>query len=178
LEGRTAFFCYGNEGANETDADGHPKVLQHKHWYVPERHEQAGEREAYGALVRQCCYSGVEVPDDLWRYVSFGIARPLRRRQAEDMMRERDGMAAFDGWIAASASFVRDKGKVPPNEFRAFAYQPPSHVAADLRLKWRDWRMRLGVPPAQSSPAHQQRAGPNDDATLQPMRSEGERLRR
>ena len=49
---------------------------------------------------------------------------------------------------ADPTAVVRSKGKVPPNAFRAFGYQAPGHFTADLRLKWRDWRMRLGVPPA------------------------------
>jgi hypothetical protein len=179
LEGRTAaFFCYGDEGANETDPDGRPEVLQHRHWYDPDRDEPDDERESYGALVRQCRYSGVEVPDHLWRHVSFGVGRPYADDQAEDMLRERDSIAAFDGWVAAFAAFVREKGRVPPNEFRAFGYEPPGHRVADLRLKWRDWRMRLGMPRERSSPERQQRAGLNDDATTRPARSEGERLRR
>ena len=179
LEGRTAaFFCYGDGGANETGADGRPKALRHKDWYDPQRDELKDEREAYGGLVRQCRYSGIEVPDALWRHVSFGVGLPYADDQAEDMIRETDSLAVFDAWGAAFVAFVREKGKVPPNEFRAFGYQAPSHLAADMRLKWRDWRMRLGMPPAGSSPAQQQREGLNDDATIRPARSEGERLRR
>jgi hypothetical protein len=179
LEGRTAaFFCYGDEGANEVDADGRPKVLQNKNWYDPERDELGDERESYGGLVRQCRYSGVEVPDPLWRHVSFGVGRPYADDQAEHMLRERDSLAAFDDWTGAFTAFVRAKGKVPPNEFRAYGYRPPGHRLADLRLKWRDWRMRLGAPPPDSSPARQQRQGLNEDARLDPARSEGERLRR
>jgi hypothetical protein len=179
LEGRTAaFFCYGDEGANEVDADGRPLALRHKDWYVPKRDELRDERESYGGLVRQCRYSGIEVPDSLWQHVSFGVGRPYADDQAEDMRREHDSVAAFDAWVAAFADFVRQKGKVPPNEYRAFGYKPPGHFAADMRLKWRDWRMRLGMPPEGSSPARQQREGLNDDETLHPARSEGERLRR
>jgi hypothetical protein len=178
LEGRTAaFFCYGDEGADETDETGRPKALQHRDWYDPERDEVADEREAYGALVRQCRYSGIEVPDTLWRHVSFGVGKPYADDQAEDMMRETDGIAAFDRWGEAFASFVRAKGKVPPNEFRAFGYQAPGHFTADMRLKWREWRLRAGLPPAGSSPARQQHERLNDDATLRPARSEGEKLR-
>jgi hypothetical protein len=35
--------------------------------------------------------------------------------------------------------------------------------------------MRLGIPPAGSSPAEQQRLGLNRDATLRPRKSEAER---
>lgn len=178
LEGRTAaFFCYGDEGANETGEDGRPKALRHREWYDPRRDELEDEREAYGALVRQCRYSGIEVPEPLWRHVSFGVGKPYADDQAEDMMRDSEGIAAFDRWCGDFAAFVRRKGKVPPNEFRAFGYRAPGHFTADMRLKWREWRMRLGLPPAQSSPARQQNDKLNDDATLRPARSEGEKLR-
>jgi hypothetical protein len=33
LEGRTAaFFCYGDEGGDEIDTEGHPKILRHKQY--------------------------------------------------------------------------------------------------------------------------------------------------
>ena len=55
---------------------------------------------------------------------------------------------------------------------------PQGHRLADLRLKWREWRMGLGLPPAGSSPAEQQAGGLNQDATLRPATGEGEKLRR
>ncbi len=73
------------------------------------------------------------------------------------------------------AAFVRAKGKVPPGEHRAAGYDPPKHRWADTRLKWRETRMRLGIPPAGSSPAEQQRLGLNRDATLTPKKSEATR---
>jgi hypothetical protein len=48
---------------------------------------------------------------------------------------------------------------------------------ADARLKWREWRMRLGVPRRGSSPHAQQRLGLNRDVTRAPRESEGAKLR-
>ena len=42
-------------------------------------------REAYAPLVWQCRYSGIEVPDALWRYVEFGRGKKYSDNQAEDM---------------------------------------------------------------------------------------------
>jgi NADPH-dependent FMN reductase len=68
LEGRTAgFFCYGDGGANELDQTGRPHTLRHPHYFDPDAEPFAHEREAYAPLVWQCRYSGIEVPDHLWR---------------------------------------------------------------------------------------------------------------
>jgi hypothetical protein len=66
LEGRTAaFFCYGDEGADEMDETGQPKILQHKNYFDPAKEPFENERDAYAPLVWQCRYGGVEVPDHL-----------------------------------------------------------------------------------------------------------------
>lgn len=179
LEGRTAaFFCYGDRGADETGADGRPRALRHKQWHDPDRDDFGDGRMAYAPLVWQCRYSGVEVPDRLWRYADSGVGRPYADNQAEDMTAEAGAMAIFDGWVDAFAAHVAAKGKVPPNTFRAFGYKPPGHRVADARLKLRDWRMRLGVPRAGSSPARQQALGLNRDERLRPGVPEGRRIRR
>ena len=75
-DGRPAFFCYGNEGGNELDDDRRPRVLRHKEWFDPS-HEpyQGDERKSYQSLVWQCRYSGIEVPDELWRHASVGLGQ-------------------------------------------------------------------------------------------------------
>jgi hypothetical protein len=172
LEGRTAaFFCYGDGGADETGADGRPRLLRHKDYFDPEQEPFRDERDAYAPLVWQCRYSGVEVPDGLWRYAEFGKGRPYSDNQAEDMAAQPAVLQEFDAWVGAFAQFVRQKGKVTPGPYRAFGYQRPGHRWADLKLKWRDWRLRLGIPPAGSSPAKQQELGLNRDATLSPKKS-------
>jgi hypothetical protein len=178
LEGRTAaFFCYGDDGADEVGEDGRPRALRHKSWFDPESEPFTEMRNAYAPLVWQSRYSGIEVPDPLWTYAATGVGRPYSENQAEDMVEEDPFMAAFDGWAARFAAFVGAKGKVEPGPWRAFGYQAPSARKADAKLMLRDWRMRLGMAPAGSSPAEQHRLGLNRDTGLSREKSEGEKLR-
>jgi hypothetical protein len=117
LEGRSAaFFCYGDDGANEEDRDGTPKRLQHRDWFEarkqPYRRENDGERLAYQGLVWQCRYSGIEVPDDLWAHAVFGADKPYADDQAASLPDEKKGLAAFDGWVSRFVRHVADKGLV------------------------------------------------------------------
>ena len=178
LEGRTAaFFCYGDDGANEIGEDGRPKKLRHKQWFDPDAEPFEAMRDAYAPLVWQSRYSGIEVPDDLWTYADTGLNRPYSENQAEDMIREDEIMAAFGAWIGRFEAFVGAKGKVEPGEYRAFGYDAPSARLADAKLMVRDWRMRLGMAPAGSSPAEQDRLGLNRDTDIHRGKSEGEKLR-
>lgn len=181
LEGRTAaFFCYADEGANEVGADGRPKKLRHKAWFDPNEEPWDDDRLAYAGLVWQCRYSGIEVPDALWRSALTGVGLPYSQNQAEDLVERADNaefLRTFDAWTDDFAAFVAAKGKVEPGRWRAFGYEAPGHRMADLRLAFRDRRLRLGLPPADSSPAKQQALGLNDDAVLRPSRGEGERRR-
>ncbi|MDQ3682061.1 MAG: NAD(P)H-dependent oxidoreductase, partial [Bacteroidota bacterium] len=62
LEGRTAaFFCYGDEGGDELDEKGIPKILENKHYFNADAEPFENERDAYAPLVWQCRYGGVEV---------------------------------------------------------------------------------------------------------------------
>ena len=176
LEGRTAaFFCHGDEGADEIDPDGRPSKLRHRAYFDPDTEPFGDERDAYAPLVWQCRFSGIEVPDDLWRYCTTGKERPYAENQAEEMAGDAAFLAAFDAWTDDFAAFVAAKGPVPPGRWRALGYHPPSHRWADARLKWRELRMRFGIPRAGSSPAEQQRLGLNRDARLTPAKSEAER---
>jgi hypothetical protein len=85
--------------------------------------------------------------------------------------------ATFDDWVAQFAEFVERKGKVEHGRYRAYGYKRPAHRWADVKLKWREIRIGLGLPPEGSSPARQQRLRVNRDATLRPKRSEGKKLR-
>jgi len=49
------------------DASGRPKKLRHLSYFNPDREPFEAGRDAYAPLVWQCRYSGVEVPDTLWR---------------------------------------------------------------------------------------------------------------
>lgn len=171
LEGRTAaFFCYGDGGGDELDATGRPKKLRHKEWFDPEREPFGNGRDAFAPFVWQCRYSGIEVPDALWRYEEFGKQKPYSDNQAEDI----DNMtfARFDAWCAEFARHVEAKGKVPPGRWRAAGYEPPRHRWADAKLKWRDLRMRAGHAPHGSSPDIQEREDLNQDVTWKPERHE------
>jgi hypothetical protein len=176
LEGRTAaFFCYGDGGGDELDEAGRPRILRQPQWFDPQREPFADMRDSYAPLVWQCRYGGVEVPDELWRYVEFGRGEKYSDNQAEQLPRREVVLDAFDGWADAFAAFVRNKGNVTPGRFRAFGYRPPSHRLADLRLKWREIRMSTGHAPAGSSPRRQHELGLNRDATWTPGHSEQER---
>ncbi|HXG86894.1 MAG TPA: NAD(P)H-dependent oxidoreductase [Vicinamibacterales bacterium] len=160
LEGRTAaFFCYGDAGGDELDDSGRPKILKHRAYFDPTQEPFDNERDTYAPLVWQCRYGGVEVPDDLWIYEEFGRDQPYSDNQAEHLVERPRTLAAIDAWADRFAAFVERKGKVPPGAYRAYGYQAPSHRMANLRLKWREWRIRAGVPPSDSSPAKQQKLG-------------------
>jgi len=116
LSGRTAaFFCYGDDGADEEDGKGMPKNLAHPEWFDAKTHPMRGddEREAYLGLVWQCRYSDIEVPDALWRGAVFGAGKAYADDQVEDMVREKNGMAAFENWVSAFIDHVHKKGVIP-----------------------------------------------------------------
>ncbi len=180
LEGRTAaFFCYGDGGGDELDATGRPKKLLHRAWFDPEREPFEDMRDSYAPLAWQCRYSGIEVPDDLWTYVEFGRGRPYSANQSEHMPRApEDPLGKADAFALRVVEHVGAKGKVPPGRYRAFGHTPPRHGKEDLRLAWREARMRAGVPRPGTSPAIQQETGLNEDVTLRPKVGEGAKLRR
>jgi hypothetical protein len=164
LEGRSAgFFSYGDGGANEIDASGRPRMLKHRDWFDPQLEPFENERDAYAPLVWQCRFGGIEVPDPLWQHAEFGVGKPYADNQAEDLAAEASVLQIFDAWVDRYAAHVALKGKVPPGKYRAHGYQAPSHRLADWKLKWREVRIRAGVPPEGSSPAEQQRLGLSRD---------------
>ena len=116
LSGRTAaFFCYGDDGADEEDGNGMPARLEHPEWFNAGEHPMRGgdERLAYQGLVWQCRYSDIEVPDELWACTVFGAGKPYADDQAEDMVTEREPMKIFDDWVKAFVFHVHAKGPVP-----------------------------------------------------------------
>jgi multimeric flavodoxin WrbA len=178
LEGRSAaFFCYGDGGGDELTASGWPKILKHRSWFNPEEEPFEQMRDTYAPLVWQCRYSGIEVPDALWRYAEFGRGKKYGDNQAEHMLEERELLREFDGWTDGFRDHVTKKGKVTPGEYRAYGYRPPSHVWADLKTKWRGLRMALGRAIPGSSPAIQHDLGLNRDATVFYKKGEGAKLR-
>ncbi len=172
LEGRTAaFFVYGDLGADELDEDGRPKKLLHKHWFDPDAEPFDDERDALAPIVWQCRYSGIEVPDALWRYQLIGQGRPYSDSQAEHLAAQAPVIGAFDAWTDAFAAHVQAKGKVKPGRYRAHGYEPPPYRWKELKLGVLDARMRLGIPRRGSSPHLQQQLALNRDRTLRPSKS-------
>jgi len=178
LEGRSAaFFCYGDGGGDELTESGRPRLLRHRSWFDPEREPFEEMRNTYAPLVWQCRYSGIEVPDTLWRYAEFGRGKKYSDNQAEHLGEHPELLQGFDAWTEAFASHVARKGKVPPSQYRAYGYRPPSHLVADLKTKWRGLRMALGRAVPGTSPALQHDLGLNRDATLFYKKGEGAKLR-
>lgn len=61
---------------------------------------------------------------------------------------------------------------------RPYGYEAPGHKWADMKLKWREARMKIGLAPRGSSPVEQDRLGLNEDTGFSATDSEGEKLRR
>ena len=178
LEGRSAaFFCYGDGGGDELTASGRPRILRHKSWFDPKAEPFNDMRDAYGPLVWQCRYSGIEVPDGLWRYAECGRDKKYSDNQAEDLESEPEFLRAFDGWIEGFTAHVAAKGKIEPGRYRAYGYRRPRHHMADLKTKWRGLRVALGKPTPGTSPAIQQARDLNRDATIHYKKGEGRKLR-
>jgi hypothetical protein len=179
LEGRSAaFFCYGDEGGDEIDASGRPKILNHKEYFDPLQEPFENERMAYQTLVWQCRYGGIEVPDHLWKFELFGKGKKYSDAQAEDMVRDENVMQSFDKWTIDFAAFVKDKGKVMPGKYRAYGYKPPFVPFQELKTGIRSWKLRFGRSPKYSSPWIQKNKGLNKDVTLHPGKGEGKKLRK
>jgi hypothetical protein len=178
LEGRTAaFFSYGDGGADELDESGRPRMLRHPEWFESDEEPFEEMRDAYAPLVWQCRYSGIEVPDRLWRHVEMGQGKKYSENQAEHMVDAAGPMRSFDQWTDAFAQHVEKKGKVTPGKYRAFGHHTPFHLVESLRIKWRGLRMALGRPIPGTSPAIQQERNLNRDVTIWYKKGEGAKLR-
>ena len=178
LEGRTAaFFCYGDDGGDEFDESGRPKILKHKEYFNPDDEPFENDRLAYQTLVWQCRYGGIEVPDHLWKYELFGKNKKYSDAQAEDMVKDEKVMQSFDKWTNDFAAFVQHKGKVMPGKYRAYGYKPPFAPIQELKTGIRSWKLRFGRSPKYSSPWIQKKEGLNKDVTWHPGKGEGKKLR-
>jgi hypothetical protein len=94
------------------------------------------------------------------------------------MIQETEFMSSFTDWVQAFEQFVRQKGKVLPNKYRAFGYKPPKHRWANVQDGIRYFRMMAGKPPKGSSPQIQQDLDLNKDATWYTKKGEGTKLRK
>jgi len=96
LEGRTAgFYCYGDQAGEERDKTGRPQILRHPEYLDPKDEEIWNTRHAYGPLVLQCRYSGIEVPDHLWTYKVFGRDKKYSENQAEHLSNNTEVLQHF-----------------------------------------------------------------------------------
>ncbi|MGA9648988.1 NAD(P)H-dependent oxidoreductase [Pedobacter sp.] len=178
MEGRTAgFFCNGDEGGDEMDENNVPKILQHKFYFDGDAEPFENERDAYAPLVWQCRYGGIEVPDQLWQHCTSGKGKKYSDNQAEDVINQMDFMQTFEKWTHQFTEFVREKGKVEPNQHRAFGYTPPAHKWANVQDGIRYFKMMVGKAPEGSSPKIQDELDLNKDATWYTKKGEGEKLR-
>jgi len=178
LEGRTAaFFCYGDEGGDEMDENNVPKILLHKNYFDAEAEPFVNIRDAYAPLVWQSRYSGIEVPDHLWKYCTSGKGEKYSDNQAEDLIENKEFMKAFDDWTTQFSTFVLQKGKVEANKYRAYGYTAPTHFWANVQDGLRYFKMMVGKAPANSSPKIQDELGLNKDAIWHTKKGEGEKLR-
>jgi hypothetical protein len=98
--------------------------VKRKDRFDPAAEPYENDRLAYQGLVWQCRYSGVEVPDSLWRHVEVGRDRFYADDRSEDMMADAGARAAFDAWTDAFVAHVSGKGPVPGTKEAANAAAP------------------------------------------------------
>ncbi len=178
LEGRTAaFFCYGDRGGDEMDEAGRPKILKHKEYFKATEEPFKDMRDAYAPLVWQCRYGGIEVPDPLWVYADSGVNKKYSENQSEDVIHDKDYMAAFNKWVDSTVQFVSKKGKVEPGKYRAYGFKAHTNLWDELMSGLRAFKLRFGKAPKNSSPENQLKLNLNRDTTLHPKKFEGEKLR-
>jgi len=178
LEGRTAaFFCYGDQGGDEMNEGGRPKILMHQAYFKASEEPFKDMRQAYAPLVWQCRYGGIEVPDELWKYVDSGVNKKYSDNQAEDVIHDKAYMDAFNTWVDSTIKFVSKKGKVQPGKYRAFGFKAHTNLWDELMSGLRAFKLRFGKAPDNSSPEKQLKLNLNQDTTLNPKKFEGEKLR-
>jgi len=178
LEGRTAaFFCYGDQGGDEMDEKGIPKILQHKDYFDPNKEPFKDMRHAYAPLVWQCRYGGIEVPDELWTYVDSGVNKKYSENQSEDVIHDKNFMETFTAWANRVSIFVAEKGKVNPGKYRVYGFKKNTNLWDELKSGLRAMKLRFGKAPENSSPEKQMQMNLNKDTTLHPKKFEGIKLR-
>lgn len=64
-----------------------------------------------------------------------------------------------------------------PNKYRAYGHRPPGHRFQEIRLGWKYFLMMIGKAQKNSSPWMQDKYGLNKDATWEPKKGEGKKLR-
>jgi len=135
LEGRTAaFFVYGDDGGDEIGDDGRPLILRHKEYFDPEGEEKiSSPLHAYGPIIWQLRYSGIEVPGHLIKGMEFGEGGKYNNNQIVQLRENRTVLTEFDKWISDVEAFARKKGKVPPSKYPTSLRKPDSEMCPILR---------------------------------------------
>lgn len=146
LEGRTAaFFVYGDEGGDEFDDEGRPKIVRHKEYFDPEEEAKMGrETHFYGPVIWQCRYSGIEVPEHLVREIAFGGGSKYSDNQIPHLRENKEVLSKFDKWVNDFKIHVEKKGKVPPSKYPVPLKKPDSAMHPFLRQLQLLGRMVLG----------------------------------
>jgi multimeric flavodoxin WrbA len=130
LEGRTAaFFVYGDAGSDEIGVDGKPNILQHKDYFDPQVEDEFDPPgHAYGPIVWQCRYSGIEAPEHLIKSVTFGSGGKYSENQIPQLKTNTDVLTEFDKWVADTVEYVETKGPVPPGAHPVPLRKPDSDM--------------------------------------------------
>ena len=134
-------------------------------------------RQAYAPLVWQCRYGGIEVPEQLWEYADSGVGKKYSDNQSEDVITDASYMGKFENWVQHFENFVAAKGKVAAGKYRAYGFKQPPHFWNEIKTGLRALKLRFGKAPADSSNQKQIVAGLNNNTTLYPKKTEGEKLR-
>ena len=178
LEGRTAaFFSYGDQGGDEMDEGGRPKILKYKNYFQAAEEPFKNMRDAYAPLVWQCRYGGIEVPNNLWAYANSGVGKKYSDNQSENVIEDKEYMGTFNEWVNNFSEFVKAKGKVNPGKFRAYGFKAKINRWHEFLSGLRALKLRYGHPPKNSSPLTQMKLGLNKNITHHPKTTEGEKLR-
>jgi multimeric flavodoxin WrbA len=135
LEGRTAaFFVYGDEGGDEFDEEGRPRILRHKEYFDPEGEAKMGSlTHFYGPVIWQCRYNGIEVPEHLIKEVAFGSGGKYSDNQIEQLRKNKEVLEKFDIWVSDVEESVGRKGKVTPSKYPVPLGRPDSAMHPVLR---------------------------------------------
>jgi multimeric flavodoxin WrbA len=135
LEGKTAaFFIYGDEGADESDADGMPTILKHKEYFDPKKEALISTGyKSYEPIIFQLRYSGIEAPDELVHYLITGKGEKYNKNQIEALKKNLKAIKAFDQWALNVKNFVEKKGKVTPGKYAVPLRKPDSEMNPFLR---------------------------------------------
>ena len=135
LEGKTAaFFIYGDEGADEADADGAPLILKHKNYFDPKKEAAISSGYAsYKPIIFQLQYSGIEVPESLVQYIVTGKGVKYNKNQIAALRENKRALQAFDTWTDVVTKFVEEKGKVKPGKYAIPLQKPDSQINPFLR---------------------------------------------